>query len=103
LANPRSLFTEINPSHSSKIKIIKLLKSITYTLILCCVVQLSAQKRKYDKKLKITETITKELTFLKISSDNILVVDNIYGSINVEGYNGDTIKIEVVKTVYADT
>lgn len=81
----------------------KFLKTITFITILCCVATLSAQRYQKDKKLKTTETITKELEFARMSSDNILVVDNIYGSINVEGYNGNTIKIEVVKTISADT
>jgi hypothetical protein len=80
----------------------KFLKLIIFAIILGCTISLSAQKKQYDKKLKSTETITKELKFTQASSDNILVVDNIYGSIDVEGYNGKTITIEVAKTIYAD-
>ncbi len=81
----------------------KFLKLTTISLILCCVATLSAQKRKYDKKLKSTETIKEQLQFTTDSSDNILVVDNVYGSIDVEGYNGTTIQVEVIKTIHADT
>ena len=80
----------------------KFLKSNIFVIIFCCVFVASAQKRNYNKKLKSIENITREFTFLNNSSDNILVVDNVYGSINVEGYKGNSIKIEVVKTIYAD-
>ena len=108
MANPRSLFTERNNSHpairqASKTTIMKFLKSIIVIIILCCATTLSAQRYQKEKKLKTTETITKELQFERASSDNILVVDNVYGSIAVEGYNGNTIKVEVTKTIFADT
>lgn len=47
------------------------------------------------------ETITKELKFSNQSPDNLLVVDNVFGSIDVEGYNGPTIKIEAKKSINA--
>ena len=50
---------------------------------------------------KHTETITKELQFSKKSTDNHLTILNINGSIDVEGYSGSTIKIEVEKTISA--
>ena len=103
MANPRSLFTERNNSHSSKTTIMKFLKSITFITILSCAATLSAQRYQKDKKLKETETLTKELQFNRESSDNILVVDNVYGSIDVEGYSGNTIKVEVKKIISADT
>jgi hypothetical protein len=68
-----------------------------------CVSVLSAQRYQKEKKIKKTETIKKELQFSTTSQDNILVLDNVYGSIDVEGYNGSTIQIEVIKTVSADT
>ena len=102
MANPRSLFTEIN-SHSSKIKIMKFLKPIVVIIIFCCVGTLSAQRYKTKKKLKSTETLKEQLQFTNASLENILVVDNVYGSIDLEGYNGNTIQIEVTKTIYADT
>ncbi len=64
---------------------------------------LSAQRHQKDKKLKSTETIKKELKFTSTSSENILVVDNVYGSIEIEGYNGNTIQVEVTKVIQADT
>ncbi len=62
-----------------------------------------AQEYHTDKKLNSKETIKKELQFPTNNPDNILVVDNVYGSINVEGYNGSKVVVEVVKRVYADT
>ena len=81
----------------------KILKSILIITSVCFFTNIQAQRYQKDKKLKVTETITKELKFNTNSTDNILVVDNIYGSIEVEGYNGNTIKVEVVKTIFADT
>ena len=62
-----------------------------------------AQNHTSEKKLKSKEIIQKELQFSTNSSDNILVVDNVYGSIKIEGYDGKKIIVEVVKQVYADT
>jgi DUF4097 and DUF4098 domain-containing protein YvlB len=81
----------------------KFLKLITTIVVLCGVLSVSAQRYQKDKKLKDTETIRKEFRFDTNSVDNILVVDNVYGSIDVEGYNGNTIQVEVVKTIQADT
>lgn len=47
------------------------------------------------------ETITKEIQFKTNSSENLLVVDNVFGSVHVEGYNGSTIKIEALKSIDA--
>ncbi|MFK8061080.1 MAG: hypothetical protein AB8B78_13440 [Polaribacter sp.] len=81
----------------------KFLKISTIILSFCCVANLSAQRNQKDKKIKKTEKITQEYQFNRDSKDNILVVDNVYGSIDVEGYNGKTIQVEVTKTVSADT
>ncbi len=81
----------------------KFLKSITIITLFFCITNLMSQRHQKDKKLKSTETITKEYLFNRESLDNILVVDNVYGSIDVKGYNGKTIKVEVVKTISADT
>ena len=81
----------------------KQIKSIIIITICCLITNINAQRNQKDKKLKSTEKITKEYEFNANSPDNILVVDNIYGSIDVEGYNGETIKLEVTKTISADT
>ena len=81
----------------------KFLKSTVIIAFFLGIATVSAQRYLKDKKLKSTETINKEYNFNRNSVENILVVDNVYGSIDVQGYNGNTIKVEVVKTVTADT
>ncbi len=71
------------------------MNTLKYTLImLFCVSQIHAQKA--------VETITKEVSFKNTSAENIFVARNINGSINLEAYNGTSIKIEVKKTISAD-
>lgn len=81
----------------------KNLKLITIIACLCFITSIYSQRYQKDKKLKTTEKIIEEYQFDSNSPDNILVVDNIYGSIDVEGYNGKTIQVEVTKTISADT
>jgi len=81
----------------------KFIKTIIITSILAIGSCVQAQSYHTDKKLKSEETLKKELEFTRNSSENILVVDNVYGSIKVEGYNGSKILVEVKKKVYADT
>ena len=69
----------------------KFLKSITMIFVFCCSLVTTAQKS--------TETIKKELQFNSTSKDNVFFVDNMHGAVEVEGYNGKTIIIEVVKTI----
>ncbi len=48
------------------------------------------------------EKITRELRFEKPDENNLLMVKNINGSIDVEGYSGNSVLIEVEKTIEAD-
>jgi DUF4097 and DUF4098 domain-containing protein YvlB len=50
-----------------------------------------------------SEKITKEFSFEKKSDANALIVANINGNIQVTGYEGDKILLEVSKTIYAKT
>ena len=50
-----------------------------------------------------TEKITRELSFEKPSSDNALIIANINGPVDVVGYDGDKILIEVTKSIRAKT
>jgi DUF4097 and DUF4098 domain-containing protein YvlB len=50
-----------------------------------------------------TEKITKELVFEKVSPENALMVANINGDINVVGYDGDKVIIEVNKWISGKT
>ncbi len=79
----------------------KILKLILLVNILC-LTAVKAQEKYFDKKHKKSSVIKKELSFNTSTSENILVVDNVYGSINVEGYEGSKILIEATKTIYAD-
>ena len=63
-----------------------LLKHIGMGLILLFSVSLNAQKH--------SETFKEDRQFPSASSDNLLVVYNVYGSVKVEGYNGNTVQIE---------
>ncbi|MDJ0645983.1 MAG: DUF4097 family beta strand repeat-containing protein [Flavobacteriaceae bacterium] len=64
-------------------------------VVFCCLLAASAGAQSFN------ETISKELQFKSRSDDNLVVVDNIFGSIEVEGYNGSTIKIEAEKSINA--
>ena len=55
------------------------------------------------KAQTFTETIAKEFKFEKSDPKNTLILANINGSIKVEGYEGDKIMIEAVRTIKAKT
>lgn len=50
-----------------------------------------------------TETIVKEASFEKISPGNTVLIANINGEVNVVGYEGNKIMVEVIKTIKAKT
>ncbi len=52
---------------------------------------------------RLTEKITRELTFEKKSATNAVMVANINGDVKVEGYNGDKVLLEVTKTITGKT
>lgn len=66
-----------------------------FTLMLCLPLAASAQT--------FTDKITKELKFEKASPNNTLVIANINGSMNVQGYDGDKILIEAERAIKAKT
>jgi hypothetical protein len=49
-----------------------------------------------------TDKITESHRFANPDGDNRLVVDNIWGNISVNGYDGDEIRVKAVKTTSAD-
>lgn len=53
------------------------------------------------QKKEFNEVIKKELSYESTSSDRMLEVQNLNGSISVEGYNGDVVLLEVEKTITA--
>jgi len=69
-------------------------KTIIIALATVCIPQLS-HTQEYKEK------ITRELSFEKQDVNNLLMVKNIFGSIEVEGYLGEKILVEVEKTINA--
>nr|WP_299073923.1 DUF4097 family beta strand repeat-containing protein [uncultured Allomuricauda sp.] len=53
------------------------------------------------QKGEFTEVIKKEIPFSN-STENTIIVKNVFGSISVEGYSGSTIMVAVEKTITAD-
>lgn len=53
------------------------------------------------QKEEFKETIKKELAYKTGSNDRVLEVQNLNGSITVEGYDGDIVLLEVEKTISA--
>jgi hypothetical protein len=54
----------------------------------------------WSQAQEFSETIKEEHQFPSQSSENLLVVYNVYGDIKVEGYSGNSVKMEAVKTIY---
>ena len=54
-----------------------------------------------DFPVKESETITKELQFTGGSQPRTCEIDNVFGSIKVSGYKGDTVKLTARKTLRA--
>ncbi len=95
MASPRSLFTKKKQVIHQKTEKMKFLKSITMTFVFCCSLVVTAQKS--------TETIKEEVQFSSTSKDNVFYVDNMHGAVEIEGYNGNKIIIEVIKTITGKT
>ncbi len=53
------------------------------------------------QKKEFKEDIQKELAFSSASDENVLVVQNLDGSIAVEGYDGDKVQVVVEKRIWA--
>jgi DUF4097 and DUF4098 domain-containing protein YvlB len=71
------------------------MKSFITVVLLCLCIHVSAQTQ--------TEKISKEFTFEVKSSANALLIENINGSITVEGYSGSVIQVEVEKIITGKT
>ncbi len=78
----------------AKTEIVKCMSYVVLAIILC-VGQLYAQKS--------VETINKQISFKNTSAENIVIVKNINGPIDVSSYNGTTIQIEIKKTISASS
>ena len=70
------------------------MKGLLTILLVLVVASLKAQVE--------TDVLTKTLQFEKDNPANVLYVTNINGSIDVEGYNGSEIQIEVKRTIKAN-
>lgn len=55
------------------------------------------------KAQEAREIITQTVTFNNASPDNLLVVEGAVGGIDVEGYDGDTVRIEAERIIRAQT
>jgi len=71
----------------------KTMNTVFLTATLCMGALLQSQEFK--------EIIKKELQFASTNSKNVLNVQNVNGSIAIQGYNGNTIQVEVKKTIKA--
>ena len=57
----------------------------------------------FDLPVQEKETIKKRLSFSDPSEPKEVIVDNLFGSIDVEGYNGKDIQLVIQKTIHAIT
>jgi hypothetical protein len=71
------------------------MKNLITVALAICFVTVQAQSHH--------EKIVKELTFESVNANNTIIVENIFGNITVEGYNGNTIIVEVEKVITAET
>lgn len=78
------------------------MKSFKYTIAMVGMVLLSAFLPVGQTGMNaqtFTETLSETAQFKNASGDNLLVVNNVYGSIEIEGYNGSEVQITAEKTV----
>jgi hypothetical protein len=57
----------------------------------------------FDLPVQEKETIKKTLSFSAPSEPKEVIVDNLFGSIDVEGYNGKDVQLIIQKTIHAIT
>ena len=69
------------------------MKQVVSLLFLFSFLSLQAQEH--------VEVIQKEFSFNQSNSENILLIDNIFGHIAVEGYEGNKIQVQVTKKITA--
>ena len=83
----------------------KTFKLFFTSLALLTLVAAHGNSRSYkdSSSMSTDQSISYDLSFNQDSSDNTLFVYNVYGSIDVEGYDGDEIEIRAEKTVWGKT
>ncbi|MDT0605718.1 DUF4097 family beta strand repeat-containing protein [Croceitalea rosinachiae] len=72
------------------------------TIICLALTAIFLPKKAEAQKKSFKEVIEKEVSFTSSSSENTLVIQNIFGPIEVEGYSGSKVSIEVERAVFAD-
>lgn len=77
----------------------KIMKNVVCAFL---VILLGLQFAKGQKK-EFSEQIKREISFGRTDGDNTLVLKNVFGSITVEGYDGNVIELNVDKTIKAKT
>ncbi len=73
------------------------MKRTIWLLLLTGLVCLPAAAKEF--KVQKTEDIQKTLAFADPSGAGEILVDNIFGSITVEGYSGKDVKLTIRKTI----
>src|SRR5882757_2157700 len=76
------------------------MKKIIWIALLAGWGQCFAQSK--DGKLEFKEHISKQITLQKPAAGGVFTLYNVFGSIKVEGYNGNQVSIEIDKTIVAD-
>jgi len=66
-------------------------------LVACGIVQ-NSRSAEIEKREEITETFT-----FKNTTGNTVVIDNIWGAINVTGYSGSEVQLKIIKTIKANS
>jgi hypothetical protein len=83
------------------------LKFIAIVLIFTVVVSVGlstlAVAQDSEGKNVFENTIQKSFTFAKQGKTNVLVIDNVNGGIEVEGYNGNEVVLEIKQKLWAKT
>lgn len=57
----------------------------------------------YSKDFEKVEHISKKMQFKNPGADNTIIVDNFFGSVNVTGYDGDEIHLNIRKKIKASS
>jgi DUF4097 and DUF4098 domain-containing protein YvlB len=80
----------------------KTIKNIIFAMMLLEIPTLACAQDK-DKKLVFENTIRETVAFAKQRETNVLVIDNVNGSIEVESYKGNEIIMEIKQELSAKT
>ncbi len=79
------------------------MKKITWAVLITVILTLTFVFGDDKMKVEEKETIQKTLTFQDPKKPKEVIVDNIFGAIEVEGYSGQEVKLTAHKTIKART